>query len=346
MYKLSCLLKFSFIIIVISIFLNGCVAGLLLEDAAALAIDFEEVGIGRALVASTEGILIADETLLSAALDKVFIEGDELYTRVEGTPKRSFARVTGRNTIYMNKYGEVQVPGEIYRVRGDGVRVRSSLANEYIILQRRSTGQIVLKLYEQNGWARVELGNHVYGWMSLAYLVIANDSSYSNKYIYQKCNQCDGMGHAIQNVNCSLCHGIGKIDCGYCLGMGSSNCLTCNATGRIVCVHCNGKGNISCDQCFGLGYTSDSFGNHTICSNCKGNKTIQCLDCNGVGSSLCYDCNGKKTIQCTYCQGSKKQICPQCFKDGYTSQDIYCCKCKGSGWIAIINTNNRNKPHN
>ncbi|HRF16787.1 MAG TPA: hypothetical protein PK977_01415, partial [Chitinophagaceae bacterium] len=320
------------ILLLLVLLISGCWARLLMTRSVALRTTIAEAGASRALTVSSRGVFIADQAVLNSTLDKVFIEGDALFTRYQGIPTRPFGRIVNRNTISIGSYGLFEVPGEIYKIRGNGVRVRSDAGDIYSVLQLRNTGDVVLKLKEKDGWAYVQSSKEIFGWISLAFLVAASENGPSGVTFVQ-CHVCNGQGHGIRDVNCTMCHSSGSIKCGYCGGNGGGGCLECSGAGQIKCFHCNGEGSKKCERCFGVGFSKDHNGIDISCSYCGGNKNKICIDCSGQGSRKCITCQETGFLHCNYCQGSGLDVCPQCFKSGKTVQDVFCVKCNGSGWL-------------
>jgi hypothetical protein len=316
---------------------NGCAAGLLAEEAAALSAETAVLETSAALAISTEGVLIADESILAETLDRVFIEGDELYIKLrDGTP-RVFGNVTGKTTATIEKYGSIELPGEIYKVKGSRVNIRSSpfKENEYNIFQHRTSGQIVLVIEERGGWAYVQIGNHEFGWMSMAALALVSNKNGASHPVFQKCAVCKGSGHSIQKVTCSVCTGKRFLQCPSCQGKRTTQCYVCRGSGKLDCGHCLGKGKITCERCFGNGYTLDEWRNKIKCDFCSGSGSKNCIDCNGSGKIICFDCRGSGNRICVLCTGAGKIACYNCNQDGQFREDIFCQKCLGTGWIRL-----------
>ncbi|MCX6351214.1 MAG: hypothetical protein NTX03_05065 [Bacteroidetes bacterium] len=96
-----------------------------LEDLAFLEEETAAIGERSALSFTRAGVLIEDEFALTRALDKVYIEGENLFVRTRTGGLRGVGRVTGRSTVNIEHFGNTRLPGEIYRVSRNGVRVRS-----------------------------------------------------------------------------------------------------------------------------------------------------------------------------------------------------------------------------
>ena len=294
-----------------------------------------EFEVDGALVSTTDGLAIANEAMLDGMLDRAYIIDDEVFVRMRnGTMKPVGPVVSAERILFRGR--ELQMPGEIYRLRSGAMNVRSVdiFDNDFKVFQHRETGQMVLKLpgYTRPGWAYCLIGVNEYGWVSLSNLILVSEKKVSQP-VYHKCKACNGTGHAIQNLKCSLCHGTGHINCLYCRGNKILPCLPCRGTGQTDCGQCLGKGSTQCSRCFGHGFSTDATGNKITCDYCNGNGKFICYDCNGTGKRTCMDCNGQGTNICNQCFGAGFAICYQCFDEGSFRADIMCKKCLGSGWV-------------
>jgi hypothetical protein len=277
---------------------------------------------------------IANEAILEGTLQRLFVRDRILYIRNASGALEEIGSVTGRRTVMIQGY-KIPVPNDIYAVRGGRVNVRSSLSEDayYKAFQHKESGQVVLKLFERQGYAYVQIGNNEFGWILLSDLILVSSAEDKTGPVYVKCNVCKQTGHAIQNFNCGLCKGSGHINCLYCQGSKELPCYTCARSGQLTCATCLGMGKLDCGFCIGRGYKLDAFGNKTKCDECNSLGKLPCTECNSQPIKTCYDCNGRGSTTCNQCFGSGFAICYQCFKAGYFSADIQCQKCLGTGWV-------------
>lgn len=326
--------------LLLPVLFSGCAIGLALEELSILRLGLGRVGATRALTATARGVVVADEVILAERLQTVALEGRTLVARGANGVNQPFGRLASANVAEIDFYGRVTLPGKAYRIKGNGVKIRStpSAANDYNVLYRKNTGQLVLKLDEIDGWAKVQdLGSRTIGWVSMAYLLLAayDDGPEHEGFRFEQCGACKGQGHAMVNTSCGVCHGKGSINCGYCVGLAFKPCYQCGQTGRLTCYQCIGKGSRPCERCSATGYETDALGNKSTCTYCAGNGSLPCPDCNNVGSTKCHDCNGAGSSTCNYCQGTGKDVCYQCFQAGTVRLNELCAVCLGTGWRKI-----------
>ena len=186
---------FSFVILILyAIILYSCEAALLegveaegvVGELATEGITAEDMGLlresGVELNAAGD-LVVTNETAFCSELERVRIEestlgSSRLYLFSENEP---FAEVIDKNKIKLTKYNKVlELPGDIYKVKGNNVNVRSGPGLNYQVFKKVSTGQIVLVKAEENGWSTVQLGDRTFGYISTALLAVIAVSNHKN----------------------------------------------------------------------------------------------------------------------------------------------------------------------
>lgn len=316
-----------------------------LEGAGALT-EAEMAGMSSADVALTRATLseifpdvLSGESSLNARLSEIrviesFGQKPRLNINVGGINK-TIAEVIDRRTLRLLEKGEYRsLPGDLYKVKGNGVKVRSSKfldPNDYNVKYKLNDKEVVLVLSESNGWSTVWLGENKVGFVKagIGLLVpIGIAANNSRNSVYQSCRTCNGTGSVWKNVSCLVCNNTGEIQCLRCRGAGKSLCKNCNGEGRFICRNCSGSKYFVCSNCGGHRYF--------LCQSCNGAGNVvdrsgvhKCYSCAGNGSTPCYACGQKGWTPCYTCGQTGYEHCFSCGQTG----SAYCSACGGSGHI-------------
>ena len=259
--------------------------------------------------------VIADEVSASSLFGRVRItrigtSSPRLYLRTGYNEGVEFAEVTSNRSIRLLGGKEYSLPGRLYSVKPDVIKLREAPGTQYNVLAKITKDQVVIVLDEMpvNNWYYVRVGDKVGYILGSLLVMVGSDgdektSSISGvQYKNVSCVKCSGTGH----TRCQACVGIGNNTCSSCHGEGKHTCSTCNAKGRLTCATCKGegrRGNLNCNNCFGSGYLNCNtcYGSgHLNCNNCYGSGKLNCTTCYGNGNASCSVCSGTGIVQVRY----------------------------------------------
>ncbi len=328
----------------------------------------EGLGLLRRTIPATEYSIIADGVIADEVsanslfgrvrVSRLTASSPRLYLRTGYKEVVEFAEVTSNKSIRLLRSGkEYSLPGRLYSVRPDVVKLREAAGTQYNVLARITKDQVVIVLDEMpvNNWYHVRVGDKVGYILGSLLLMVGSDrkentSSISEvRYKNVSCTKCTGTGH----TSCQTCLGNGNYICSSCQGKGKNTCSSCNAKGRLTCTTCNGagghscetcssKGSINCKKCYGTGVNVSILGKISTCSVCFGNGKSNCTTCYGSGKLNCNNCFGSGYLNCNTCYGSGELNCNTCYGRGklncttcYGSGDASCSACRGSGIVQV-----------
>lgn len=185
--------KWFVLLLIMPIFLLfGCAGELAESGALELEEGAADAGIEIAPeVASrfvTEGVIperFAEEVRLTRNFN-----GDLLSVEINGN-QYTFAELVDRNTIRIynyNGFGEriVTLPGDIYTVDGEFVRLREGPGTSYQVLGKFERNQIVLVLRQLGDWDEVRTLDGRLGFVAAVFLVASATSEHHKKIRHPK----------------------------------------------------------------------------------------------------------------------------------------------------------------
>jgi hypothetical protein len=328
-----------------SILLSGCAAAGLaevvaIEDLGAIALSEGAILRSATLTMTRAGVVAEDIAAVNAAIRRVRLASTGIYASnpqlvytMNGQTTR-FASILNTNTIRLTNSGKIiHFPyGEIYTVKKNLVNLRSSREiNPYNFFASVEQDEVVLVLEKySDGWARVEIGRGLTGFMELSLLAAVPLSTIDDSEIsLRTCPSCEGTGHTL--VHCSKCSGFGRVSCSNCL-TGTIRCESCSGFEKNRCTPCMGFGNIHCSACGGLG-NINSFSGPIPCKICNARGQVACLACKGTGAFACQKCKGKGYLTCGTCNGQPQFSCKNCSGKGKIELAEKCFRCNGEGKI-------------
>lgn len=173
--------------------LSGCAAELAesgaveLEEGAATA-EGLELAPEVASEIESEGIIpepLAEEVRLSR------MYGGDLLSIEKGSNEYTFGEVVDKNTVKIYNYnglGErtITLPGDIYTVSGDFVRMRNGPGTVYSVLGKFERNQIVLVLRQLGDWYEVRTLDGRIGFIAAALLAPGVSEKHQNYRQVQK----------------------------------------------------------------------------------------------------------------------------------------------------------------
>lgn len=191
----------NILVLSIAILLSGCAAamleGLAIETAIAevgaaeAAVAAESVAAADMAIASRAGLAIAAETgelsiineasfmrqLARVKVDRVVAaENPKLYIMENGA-RNNFGLLKNNRIIQVNRLNkQLVIEGELYRVKGNNVKIRTGKGMNYDVYKVKNTDDLVMVVEKDYKWLKVKTGNNEFGYISSALVAPATNN--------------------------------------------------------------------------------------------------------------------------------------------------------------------------
>lgn len=190
----------NILVLSIAILLSGCAAavleGIAIETAVAEvgAVETiaaaESVAAADAALATRAGLAIAAETgelsivsetsfmrhLARVKVDRAVVaENPKLYI-IENGVRNNFGILKNNRIIQINRLNkQLVIEGELYRVKGNNVNIRTGKGMNYDVYKVKNTDDLVMVVEKDYKWLKVKTGNNEFGYISSALVTPATN---------------------------------------------------------------------------------------------------------------------------------------------------------------------------
>lgn len=192
-------LKINVLVLTIAVVLSGCAAAMIEGLAVETALITEEVAIASefsiAVGAEAGELAIVSEEAFLGQLETIKIdpviaaENPNLYTLRNGA-RQNFGVLKNNRIIDINKLNkQLVIDGELYRVKGDNVKIRTSRGENYSIYKIKNTDDLVMVVEKDYELLKIKTGDNEYGYIESASVVPATNKGETNTPTNSKENQ-------------------------------------------------------------------------------------------------------------------------------------------------------------